>query len=73
MLFICSNSLSTDIFSLTYFCLHPQYMTDLQEEVRKFCVHFLQKKIFRAWFNMVREVKIDSQGKHEIAAEHSDR
>uniref|UniRef100_A0A8D2ECT8 Coiled-coil domain containing 191 n=1 Tax=Theropithecus gelada TaxID=9565 RepID=A0A8D2ECT8_THEGE len=50
-----------------------QYMTDLQEEVRKFCVHFLQKKIFRAWFNMVREVKIDSQGKHEIAAEHSDR
>ncbi|XP_072865835.1 coiled-coil domain-containing protein 191 isoform X5 [Chlorocebus sabaeus] len=50
-----------------------QYMTDLQEEVRKFCVYFLQKKIFRAWFNMVREVKIDSQGKHEIAAEHSDR
>uniref|UniRef100_A0A2K6K541 Coiled-coil domain containing 191 n=1 Tax=Rhinopithecus bieti TaxID=61621 RepID=A0A2K6K541_RHIBE len=50
-----------------------QYMTDLQEEVRKFCVHFLQKKIFRAWFNMVREVKIDSQGKHEIAAEHSGR
>ncbi|XP_070948495.1 coiled-coil domain-containing protein 191 isoform X3 [Macaca nemestrina] len=50
-----------------------QYMTDLQEEVRKFCVHFLQKKIFGAWFNMVREVKIDSQGKHEIAAEHSDR
>ncbi|XP_055114976.1 coiled-coil domain-containing protein 191 isoform X2 [Symphalangus syndactylus] len=50
-----------------------QYMIDLQEEVRKFCVHFLQKKIFRAWFNMVREVKIDSQGKHEIAAEHSDR
>ncbi|XP_011938539.1 PREDICTED: coiled-coil domain-containing protein KIAA1407 homolog isoform X2 [Cercocebus atys] len=50
-----------------------QYMTDLQEEVRKFCVHFLQKKIFRAWFNMVREVKIDSQGKHEIAVEHSDR
>ncbi|XP_072865833.1 coiled-coil domain-containing protein 191 isoform X3 [Chlorocebus sabaeus] len=49
-----------------------QYMTDLQEEVRKFCVYFLQKKIFRAWFNMVREVKIDSQGKHEIAAEHSD-
>ncbi|EHH51034.1 hypothetical protein EGM_10354 [Macaca fascicularis] len=50
-----------------------QYMTDLQEEVRKFCVRFLQKKIFRAWFNMVREVKIDSRGKHEIAAEHSDR
>uniref|UniRef100_A0A2R9A542 Coiled-coil domain containing 191 n=1 Tax=Pan paniscus TaxID=9597 RepID=A0A2R9A542_PANPA len=50
-----------------------QYVIDLQEEVRKFCVHFLQKKIFRAWFNMVREVKIDSQGKHEIAAEHSDR
>ncbi|XP_032154907.1 coiled-coil domain-containing protein 191 isoform X1 [Sapajus apella] len=50
-----------------------QYLTDLQEEVRKFYVHFLQKKIFRAWFNMVREVTIDSQGKHEIAAEHSDR
>nr|XP_054102051.1 coiled-coil domain-containing protein 191 [Callithrix jacchus] len=50
-----------------------QYLTDLQEEVRKFYVYFLQRKIFRAWFNMVREVKIDSQGKHEIAAEHSDR
>nr|XP_012319411.1 coiled-coil domain-containing protein 191 isoform X2 [Aotus nancymaae] len=50
-----------------------QYLIDLQEEVRKFYVHFLQKKIFRAWFNIVREVKIDSQGKHEIAAEHSDR
>ncbi|XP_063517719.1 coiled-coil domain-containing protein 191 isoform X2 [Pongo pygmaeus] len=50
-----------------------QYVIELQEEVRKFCVHFLQKKIFRAWFNTVREAKIDSQGKHEIAAEHSDR
>ncbi|XP_054407469.1 coiled-coil domain-containing protein 191 isoform X2 [Pongo abelii] len=49
-----------------------QYVIELQEEVRKFCVHFLQKKIFRAWFNTVREAKIDSQGKHEIAAEHSD-
>uniref|UniRef100_A0A2K6T271 Coiled-coil domain containing 191 n=1 Tax=Saimiri boliviensis boliviensis TaxID=39432 RepID=A0A2K6T271_SAIBB len=50
-----------------------EYLIDLQKEVRKFYVHFLQKKIFRAWFNMVREVMIDSQGKHEIAAEHSDR
>ncbi|EHA97746.1 Coiled-coil domain-containing protein KIAA1407 [Heterocephalus glaber] len=50
-----------------------QYVTDLEEEVRELCVHFLQKKIFRAWFIMVREVKTDSQSKHRIAVEHCDR
>lgn len=50
-----------------------QYLTDLEEEVRKQYVHFLQKKIFRAWFNMVREAKVDSQSKHKTAVEHSDR
>ncbi|XP_064447784.1 coiled-coil domain-containing protein 191 isoform X2 [Mirounga angustirostris] len=50
-----------------------QYLTDLEEEVQKLWVHFLQKKIFRAWFNMVREAKIDSQNKREIAVEHHDR
>ncbi|XP_045706975.1 coiled-coil domain-containing protein 191 isoform X3 [Phyllostomus hastatus] len=50
-----------------------QYLTELEEEIQKLCIHFLQKKIFRAWFNMVREAKIDSQSKHKIAAEHSDR
>lgn len=50
-----------------------QYLTDLEEEVRKLCVHFLQKKIFRAWFNMVREAKIDFQSKQKVAVEHNDR
>ncbi|XP_008578363.1 PREDICTED: coiled-coil domain-containing protein KIAA1407 homolog [Galeopterus variegatus] len=50
-----------------------QYQTNLEEEVRKLCVHFLQKKIFQVWLNVVREAKVDSQSKHEIAAEHSDR
>ncbi|XP_007108029.2 coiled-coil domain-containing protein 191 isoform X2 [Physeter macrocephalus] len=50
-----------------------QYLTDLEEEVRTLCVHFLQKKIFRAWYNMVREARIDSQNKHKVAVEHSDR
>jgi len=50
-----------------------QYLTDVEEEVQKLWVHFLQKKIFRAWFNMVREAKIDSQNKREIAVEHHDR
>lgn len=50
-----------------------QYLIDLEEEVRKLCVHFLQKKVFRAWYNLVREAKIDSQNKHKIAVEHSDR
>ncbi|KAM5279217.1 coiled-coil domain-containing protein 191 isoform 2-T2 [Hipposideros larvatus] len=50
-----------------------QYLTDLEEAVRKQYVHFLQKKIFRAWFNMVREAKVDSQSKHKTAVEHSDR
>nr|XP_020009459.1 LOW QUALITY PROTEIN: coiled-coil domain-containing protein 191-like [Castor canadensis] len=50
-----------------------QYTTDLEEEVRKLCVHFLQKKIFGAWLTMVREATINSQSKHKIAAEHCDR
>uniref|UniRef100_M3XMH8 Coiled-coil domain containing 191 n=1 Tax=Mustela putorius furo TaxID=9669 RepID=M3XMH8_MUSPF len=50
-----------------------QYVTDLEEEVQKLWVHFLQKKIFRAWFTMVREAQIVSQSKHEIAVEHHDR
>ncbi|XP_058921139.1 coiled-coil domain-containing protein 191 isoform X1 [Kogia breviceps] len=50
-----------------------QYLTDLEEEVRTLCVHFLQKKIFRAWYNMVRKARIDSQNKHKVAVEHSDR
>lgn len=50
-----------------------QYLTDLEEEVQKLRVHLLQKKIFRAWFNMVREAKTDSQSKREIAGQHHDR
>ncbi|XP_019778228.2 coiled-coil domain-containing protein 191 isoform X4 [Tursiops truncatus] len=50
-----------------------QYLTDLEEEVQTLCVHFLQKKIFRAWCNVVREARIDSQNKHKVAVEHSDR
>lgn len=72
VLFICPNSLW---HYLTHFCSfpHPQYLTELEEKIQKLCIHFLQKKIFRAWFNMVREAKIDSQSKHKIAAGHSDR
>nr|XP_030692676.1 coiled-coil domain-containing protein 191 isoform X3 [Globicephala melas] len=50
-----------------------QYLTDLEEEVQTLCVHFLQKKIFRAWYNVVKEARIDSQNKHKVAVEHSDR
>ncbi|KAJ1070927.1 PREDICTED: coiled-coil domain-containing protein 191 [Capra hircus] len=50
-----------------------QHLIDLDEEVRKLCVHFLQKKIFRAWRDMVREARVDSQNKYQIAVEHSDR
>ncbi|XP_036913296.1 coiled-coil domain-containing protein 191 isoform X2 [Sturnira hondurensis] len=50
-----------------------QYLTDLEEEIQKLCIHFLQKKIFRAWVTVVREAKTESQSKHKIAAEHSDR
>lgn len=50
-----------------------RYQTDLEEEVQKLCIHFLQRKIFRAWFNMVREAQIDSQSKHRTAVEHNDR
>lgn len=72
VLFICSYSLGHNLSHLCSF-LHPQYLTDLEEEVRKLCVHFLQKKIFRAWFNMVREAKIDFQSKQKVAVEHNDR
>ncbi|XP_072579721.1 coiled-coil domain-containing protein 191 isoform X7 [Vulpes vulpes] len=50
-----------------------QYLTHLEEEAQELCAHFLQKKIFGAWFNVVREAKIDSQSKHKTAVEHSDR
>ncbi|XP_006773658.1 PREDICTED: coiled-coil domain-containing protein 191 isoform X1 [Myotis davidii] len=50
-----------------------RYLTDLEEEVQTLCMHFLQKKICRAWLNMVRQARIDSQSKHKIAVEHSDR
>ncbi|XP_060273838.1 coiled-coil domain-containing protein 191 isoform X2 [Ovis aries] len=50
-----------------------QHLIDLDEEVRKLCIHFLQKKIFRAWRDMVREARVDSQNKYQIAVEHSDR
>ncbi|XP_006975817.2 coiled-coil domain-containing protein 191 isoform X1 [Peromyscus maniculatus bairdii] len=50
-----------------------RYVNDLEKEVRKLCVHVLQKKVFRAWFSTVRDLKIESQGKLETAAEHCDR
>ncbi|XP_045363121.1 coiled-coil domain-containing protein 191 isoform X1 [Camelus bactrianus] len=50
-----------------------QYLIDLEEELQKLCAQFLQKKVFQAWCNMVREAKIDSQNKHRTAVEHSDR
>ncbi|XP_075819220.1 coiled-coil domain-containing protein 191 isoform X1 [Microtus pennsylvanicus] len=50
-----------------------QYVDDLEKEVRKLCAHLLQKKVFRAWLTMIREMKIESQRKLEIAAEHWDR
>ncbi|KAK7821207.1 hypothetical protein U0070_000153 [Myodes glareolus] len=48
-------------------------VNDLEKEVRKLCAHLLQKKVFRAWLTMVRDLKIESQRKLEIAAEHCDR
>ncbi|XP_073087749.1 coiled-coil domain-containing protein 191 isoform X2 [Manis javanica] len=50
-----------------------KYLTDLEEEVHKLYVRFLQKKVFKAWFNMVTMVKMDSQSKYETAVEHSHR
>ncbi|XP_049641716.1 coiled-coil domain-containing protein 191 [Suncus etruscus] len=50
-----------------------QYLTDKKEEVQKMSELFLQKKIFRAWFNIVQEAKIQSQRNHEIAVEHNIR
>ncbi|XP_029424033.1 coiled-coil domain-containing protein 191 isoform X3 [Nannospalax galili] len=50
-----------------------QYVTNMEKEVRKLCVDLLQKKFFRAWFTMVRELTTDSQSKFKIAVEHCDR
>ncbi|XP_029795189.1 coiled-coil domain-containing protein 191 isoform X3 [Suricata suricatta] len=50
-----------------------QHVTDVEEEVRELCVHFLQKRMFRAWCDTVRAAKTDSQSKLKIAVEHSDR
>ncbi|XP_066202899.1 coiled-coil domain-containing protein 191 isoform X1 [Saccopteryx leptura] len=50
-----------------------QYLVDLEDEVQKLNMYFLQKKVFRAWFNTVKEARLDSQSKHKIAVEHSDR
>ncbi|KAM7133885.1 coiled-coil domain-containing protein 191 isoform 1-T1 [Molossus nigricans] len=50
-----------------------QYVTDLEEEVQKLCIHFLRRKILRAWFAVVREAGADSQSKLRTAVEHSDR
>ncbi|XP_023573376.1 coiled-coil domain-containing protein 191 isoform X2 [Octodon degus] len=52
---------------------NTQYVTDLEEEARELCVHFLLKKIFRTWFLLVREAKTASQSKHEVAVGHHDR
>ncbi|XP_070364966.1 coiled-coil domain-containing protein 191 isoform X2 [Equus asinus] len=50
-----------------------QYVTDLEEEVRKLCVRFLQKKIFGAWCQLVREAGLEAESKHQVAVQHSDR
>ncbi|CAK6441663.1 unnamed protein product [Pipistrellus nathusii] len=50
-----------------------QYLTDLEKKAQTLCVHFLQKKICRAWLNVVREAQIEFQSKHKLAVEHSDR
>lgn len=50
-----------------------QYLTGLEEKAQTLCVHFLQKKICRAWLNAVREARIEFQSKHKLAVEHSDR
>ncbi|XP_070438764.1 coiled-coil domain-containing protein 191 isoform X4 [Equus przewalskii] len=50
-----------------------QYVSDLEEEVRKLCVRFLQKKIFGAWCQLVREAGLEAESKHQVAVEHSDR
>ncbi|XP_021040603.1 coiled-coil domain-containing protein 191 [Mus caroli] len=50
-----------------------QYVSDLEKEVRRLCAYLLQKKIFKAWLTTVRELKMDSQRKLKVAAEHCDR
>ncbi|XP_058517891.1 coiled-coil domain-containing protein 191 [Ochotona princeps] len=49
------------------------YMHDLEEEERRLRIHFLQKKTFRAWLDVVREAKKEAQHQHKMATEHSDR
>ncbi|EGW03442.1 Coiled-coil domain-containing protein KIAA1407 [Cricetulus griseus] len=53
--------------------LKKMYVSDVEKEARKLCVYFLQKKFFRAWLTMVRDLKTESQRKLAIAAEHCDR
>ncbi|XP_007946042.1 coiled-coil domain-containing protein 191 [Orycteropus afer afer] len=50
-----------------------QYLTDLEAAARILYARFLQKKMFGAWLNVVREAKIDSQSKYLIAVEYSDK
>ncbi|XP_004606843.2 coiled-coil domain-containing protein 191 isoform X1 [Sorex araneus] len=50
-----------------------QYLAAMKEEIQKIREHFLQKKIFRAWWNVAREAKLQSQRKQEVAAEHHTR
>ncbi|XP_004475672.2 coiled-coil domain-containing protein 191 isoform X2 [Dasypus novemcinctus] len=68
-----ANQFYSQILLRRVFWSWLQYLTDLGEEVRKVYLYFLQKKIFQAWLNMVRNGKIDFQSKYEIAAEHRDR
>ncbi|XP_029400194.1 coiled-coil domain-containing protein 191 [Mus pahari] len=50
-----------------------QYVSALEKEVQRLCAYLLQKKIFKAWLTTVRELKMDSQRKLKVAAEHCDR
>ncbi|KAM5281124.1 coiled-coil domain-containing protein 191 [Ctenodactylus gundi] len=50
-----------------------QYVNDLEEKGRELCVYFLQRRILRAWFTMAGLAKTESQNKHKIAVEHSNR
>ncbi|XP_048202603.1 coiled-coil domain-containing protein 191 isoform X2 [Perognathus longimembris pacificus] len=50
-----------------------QYVTELEEEIRKLSANFLLKKILRAWFTTMWEAKMDSQSKHEAAVAHYHR
>lgn len=79
LLFVSTRLLSFVLFigssSLCHFpsCPHLQYMHDLEEEERRLCIHFLQKKTFRAWLDVVREAKKEAEHQYKTAAKHSDR